>query len=531
MDFPQKQELLVSTEEIVRTKTEILRTLDEICEKYGLCYFAFGRLLVECVHYGDVLQESEDKPWDIGMMRSDYNRLVEILRVSGKEWGLFLKQYRRGSKNPDELFRLGKVCSVQVGDLTVNRPCWVFLSPFDTVPDDFDYFCGYVREMRRVNKYYRKICNSYEVKHGIIGRALRRIRYLNDTPRKAFQRRDRIAAQFNNTNNQSVCRAVVRKSKVLKKDQLFPIQRLPFRGGNLPCPQDYSVWTAPMTPELVKQTKEIQKVDLFLLKEFDRVCRKLGIGYFVCGGTMLGCMRHGGFIPWDDDVDVGMIREDYDRFLREAGQYLDSRCFLQTRESDPKIPYLFSKIRVNNTEYITEYNEHRDFHKGICLDIFPFDVLPQDENEKEKFLKRTVRLVSIHNRFSNKALPEPQYRAPEVTLKEKWFHFVGRLQRIIYRSMPLAVTQKWYIRHVTKYNHLLDRNGNCEVASFVPSYTHIKTEDLLPYKDAQFENLTVMVPNKPEIFLTMQYGDFMCVPPIHQQNGHTLVRYNAKFEE
>ena len=85
------------------------------------------------------------------------------------------------------------------------------------------------------------------------------------------------------------------------------------------CPGDYTPWQPVLNAELERQVAAIQKADLILIKEFDRVCQKLGVGYFVCGGTMLGYMRHGGFIPWDDDVDVAMLREDYDRFIREAG--------------------------------------------------------------------------------------------------------------------------------------------------------------------------------------------------------------------
>ena len=143
-----------------------------------------------------------------------------------------------------------------------------------------------------------------------------------------------------------------------------------------------------------------------LIKEFDRVCQELGLGYFVCGGTMLGYMRHKGFIPWDDDVDVAMLRADYDRFLSEAPNLLGKEFFLQIRETDPTIPYLFSKIRLNGTEYCTEYNKDRAYHKGICLDIFPFDYVPNDLKERELFVKEVIGLANAHHTMANNQLPE-----------------------------------------------------------------------------------------------------------------------------
>lgn len=528
--FSKKRQYKISPQIIYDTKLEILKILDVLCKENDLQYFAFGNLLVGCVHYGDIIPDTEAEIWDIGLQREDYDRLVELLKDAYAENGLYLNRFYRGTKYPNELFSVGKLCSVDIGGLIIEQPYWVHLSPFDTVPDDYDFFCGFIRQMHRKNKYYHKILVKYAGSKKKIKRYITRAKFLNDTPGKAFEKRNQVARQYLHAPYKSVGRVILKKSEILTKDQLFPLQYLPFHDMELPCPADYSMWTIPMTPDLIKQTREIQAVDIFLLKEFDRVCQLLGIGYFICGGTMLGCVRHGGFIPWDDDVDVGMLREDYNRFLKEAGQYLDSRCFLQTRESDPEIPYLFSKIRVNNTEYITEYNEHRNYHKGICLDLFPFDVLPENAKEKKKFLKRTKLLVRVHNRFCNKGLPDPVKMLPATTLREKWYRFVGMAQRKLYKRMPLNITQGWYLRHVTKYNHLLNREGGCEVASFVPSYTHIQTEDLLPYKYMPFEDISVKVPNKPEVFLSMQYGNFMEMPPAHKQVGHILVRYKADLE-
>lgn len=120
--------------------------------------------------------------------------------------------------------------------------------------------------------------------------------------------------------------------------------------------------------------KRHQQALLVLLQEFDRVCKELDIPYVLFAGTMLGAVRHQGFIPWDDDLDVMMLREDYDRFMAEAGTLLDNEKFYLQREFSDHWPMFFSKLRLNNTTCLEKYHP-RDpkLHEGINIDIFPCD--------------------------------------------------------------------------------------------------------------------------------------------------------------
>ena len=116
-----------------------------------------------------------------------------------------------------------------------------------------------------------------------------------------------------------------------------------------------------------------QQALLRLLAEFDRVCGKLRIPYVLFAGTLLGAARHKGFIPWDDDLDVMMLRADYDRFLREAEGVLDGEFFLQ-KEFSEHWPMFFSKLRLNGTTCLEAFHP-RDprLHQGVYMDIFPCD--------------------------------------------------------------------------------------------------------------------------------------------------------------
>jgi len=119
--------------------------------------------------------------------------------------------------------------------------------------------------------------------------------------------------------------------------------------------------------------QEHQFALLQLIKEFDRVCRKLDIPYFLFAGTLLGAVRHQGFIPWDDDLDVIMNRSDYERFLQQAPEVLDKDFFLQA-EFTEHWPMFFSKLRLQGTTCLEKYiPKDPKLHRGVYMDIFPCD--------------------------------------------------------------------------------------------------------------------------------------------------------------
>ena len=124
------------------------------------------------------------------------------------------------------------------------------------------------------------------------------------------------------------------------------------------------------------ELNELQKTLLSMLNDFDDVCQKHGIPYQLFSGTALGAVRHHGFIPWDDDIDVVMLREDYERFFDKAAKDFDSEKYYVQREFTEHWPMFFSKLRLNGTTYIEKYHSHdARIHQGIYIDIFPCDNL------------------------------------------------------------------------------------------------------------------------------------------------------------
>ena len=122
------------------------------------------------------------------------------------------------------------------------------------------------------------------------------------------------------------------------------------------------------------ELRKIQLLQLEILKEVDRICRKHHIKYTLCGGSLLGAIRHKGFIPWDDDVDISMLRGEYDRFLRVCKKELDpEKYFVQTVDTDPEYRWIYGKIILKGTTYVRAGQESIKSNNGIFIDIFPRD--------------------------------------------------------------------------------------------------------------------------------------------------------------
>ena len=127
-------------------------------------------------------------------------------------------------------------------------------------------------------------------------------------------------------------------------------------------------------------------VMLKLLRVFDDICRKNNLKYWLDGGTLIGAIRHNGFIPWDDDIDVAMLSDDYEKFIEIAQQELPDDVFLQTRKTDKKYPLYITKLRDKYSTYEEQNVARLNCHKGIFIDIFPMDYI------RYPFMQRNLKL-------------------------------------------------------------------------------------------------------------------------------------------
>lgn len=514
------------------TRAEILQIIDNICSKNNLRYFAFSKLVVGAVHYNDFIPKGLKAPAEIGLIRDEYEKLCELLIKDGPKYQLEIEQrYPSGAKALQ--LTVGKPVEIDEEDLVVTDIATVIISAFDYIPDTEAEQKSYFRKVQRLNKKYDRMVNCTPPKSYIPMRVTKAARlfwntlfYSTRNPKKTYRKLlDTVKNSYKDTKY--IRRLVPKRSAIVKVDDIFPTQRVRVNSATINIPKVVNYWTVALDDKLMEQTKTIQKIDLVLLKELDRVCRIIGVGYFVCGGTMLGYKRHGGFIPWDDDIDVGMLRADYNKLLKEGPKYFSEDFFLQTRQNDPTIPYLFSKLRLNGTTYITNFNEKRKFHKGICVDLFPFDYIPNSLNERQHFYNSTIFWKNINHKLFNRYHEKAVYDEPAKTSFERRARFINEFRRRLVHLIPLKFTQWLYIRHVTQYNKKAKEMGLTTVACFTPTYTYADVDKMIPYQDINFEGITVMALKDIDSFLTMQYKDYMQLPLLHQRVGHDLISWSV----
>lgn len=251
---------------------------------------------------------------------------------------------------------------------------------------------------------------------------------------------------------------------------------------------------------------ELQMVEFDLLRCFIETCEKLNLNYFLVCGSALGAARHEGFIPWDDDMDVGMYREDYNKFMKLAPALLPEGIFLQNYKTDPKYPHVFAKLRNSNTTYIEKSAKDLKINHGIYIDIFPLDGYPDSTKEQKKltFLKKWYKL-QLASAFK---LPD--------TLKGKLFLSFLRLLGCHKRTSKILAK---YERVVSKYP-VKGSKIICNHGTWYGSRDYISSEYYGKGSDAVCEGITVRVPEKCDEYLTALYGDWRTPPPIEKQKGH-----------
>ncbi len=512
----------------------LLKEFDTFCNEHEVEYFLFSTSLEGAHVYQDFVPGA--KTIRVAMLSKEADKLAKLIPEGKKIKGDITWTLARGDGSKHVAKRLnpiikGFMCEPVVVDgqemfddkslpKMVENPSFN-ISVFYSVPDDFYTMRRFYERIDKVNVKAKKLDRVSD------GKLTRNPLLLVESRDRFVSKAHALANKYEDYDTEYCARLLGSRSKRMKKESLRARQRVMFHGVETWGLGGDNPWTRdPIVDVVPDDLKHLQDCALEIAQEIHRVCKELGIGYFACGGTMLGYVRHGGFIPWDDDIDLGMLRADYERFLEEAPALLDTeRFFLQTRQSDPNIPYLFSKVRMNNTLYITEYNKYRDFHKGICVDIFPFDEVPNSASAQALMKEDMLELSKYHGNVVNN-----QFGAEQVAIDDgrktfdHWIaHVKGARKWRKYCAMSLKETQRAYDEAVTKYSHSKKKDKYRYVASFVPSYTMIRKQDLLPYQEVDFAGIKLNMPANPETFLAMQYGDFMALPPLHERVGHNLL--------
>lgn len=251
---------------------------------------------------------------------------------------------------------------------------------------------------------------------------------------------------------------------------------------------------------------ELQQIEKNILACALEIVDRLHLAYFLVCGSALGAVKYNGFIPWDDDVDIAMPRQDYTTFCEKAGELLPPHLFLQNCHTEKNFPYIFSKIRDSRTTYIEKGMAGLDINHGVYIDVFPLDGYPVELKEqrwleKQKLKHQLVYLSCLQTHLSwkvrmivnaEKALGVPCRAAA----------YAKKFEKVISAYAPEA-SEYW-----------------CNHGNWQGKLEYAPREQYGEGYWTTFEGLRVRVPEKYDEYLTQKYGDWRADLPVEQQIGH-----------
>lgn len=259
-----------------------------------------------------------------------------------------------------------------------------------------------------------------------------------------------------------------------------------------------------------EQLRQLQLVELEILKEIDRVCKKNHIHYSLTGGTLLGAVRHQGFIPWDDDADICMLRSEYRKFQEACKNDLDAEKFyFQDIENTDGYRWGYGKVRRKNSLFLRENQEDMAYEQGIFVDIFPRDGVPdgwvaQKVHTFVCFLLRKIMWSKIGYKASTK----------------KWERLVYKLLALIPRKYILYSYQKLIAISNRKKTKLV-RALTFPLPNSLKGYERRWYQK---YTTIYFENIAFQVENSYKEWLEQEFGDYLRMPPIEKRKIHPVTQ-------
>ena len=248
----------------------------------------------------------------------------------------------------------------------------------------------------------------------------------------------------------------------------------------------------------------LQKIELNILLDIDKLCKENNITYYLGEGTLLGAIRHQGFIPWDDDIDILMKREDYEKFLKLAPTNMKKKYEIQHASTIKNYWSPFIKVRyLGKTIYKQNHISHLTCNNGPLVDIFPLDNVPKEDSLGQYIQSFKIRL------YRGMIGLKLEYRKPK-NIKQRVVKFLSRFYTINKLHKLLDKTFK-------KYNND-DNEFTVNLASYYSYKKQTVANDVYGTpRYVKFEGYDLPIPNKSEFLLTKIYGNYMELPPLEKR--------------
>ena len=272
-----------------------------------------------------------------------------------------------------------------------------------------------------------------------------------------------------------------------------------------------------------KEMKKVRTIQLELLSKIDEVCKKYNLKYFGDSGTLLGAVRHSGFIPWDDDIDIVMLREDYDKLIEIANKEFKEPFFLQNAYNDKGYFREHMQLRNSNTTGIlVDEGKKVLFNQGIFIDIFPLDEISNNIVER--------RIKNIRLNIYKKIFRIMFKKNEDTNLKIK--SFLKKFIRKIFREERY---HRMYEKFEKTCKKVIFKSNTVDKVSFlnkISSYRYIPKEYYLQSINVKFENTTIPIPKEYDKILKKFYGDDYMTPlQVSTSHGEVLFNVNKSYKE
>ena len=255
------------------------------------------------------------------------------------------------------------------------------------------------------------------------------------------------------------------------------------------------------------ELEEVRSIQLDILDYVDSFCKDHGLSYFLCGGTLIGALRHKGYIPWDDDIDICMLRDDYDRFIEALNKENNPIYRVYSHTLNEEYPLPFAKVANDKT--VVKEEVVFPFNMGVNIDVFPLDTIPAD-NKKQKRLYRTFALY--HGMLNMKQLLWSSERS-------FWKNIFAICSRVLLKMVPYS-----YIVNKMHINAIQYRSIDSPLCGDVVwGYGMKEITDKANFRDvvlADFEGRKYTIPVGYDSFLKKIFGDYMQLPPEEKRVTH-----------
>jgi lipopolysaccharide cholinephosphotransferase len=266
--------------------------------------------------------------------------------------------------------------------------------------------------------------------------------------------------------------------------------------------------------------QELKTIELELLKKVDAICKSQDIRYSLAYGTLIGAIRHKGFIPWDDDIDIAMPRPDYDKFLKYCKQN-KTDFYVLACENEELYPDLITKVCATNTVIVEENTNRFQKKIGVYIDIFPIEGLGDDSNQAQKNFDKSA----INRELLNAALWKKYFRS-------KTHSIIYEPIRLFLFLISRIVSPAFLIKSIK--NVYKDKDYDlCKYVGVIGSPYRRKDifdKSLLEgYEEVEFEGTRFMAFAHYDEYLKQLYGDYMTLPPLEKRESHHT--FTAYYEE